>query len=281
MLCRKPFMVGAVPFGCGQCLPCRINRRRLWTWRCFLESLCHEESSFLTLTYSNEHLPEGGCLSPKAASLFLKRFRKAIYPQKVRYFLVGEYGDESRRPHYHASLFGVGPAYAPIVQACWPYGFSSLYEFNETTAQYVCGYVIKKLADVNYAEFGLTPEFARMSRRPGIGADAMRILADTLHSKHGLDEIERVGDVPHQLKIGKRSIPLGRYLRSKLREEMGFKPEMVEAVKQRFFSERSLEVLALFKDSEALSLSDALLKKNLGRIQSVEARSKIRRAKKL
>ena len=50
-------MKDAVPFGCGQCLPCRVNKRRLWTNRIMLESMCHDDNAFVTLTYNDDNIP--------------------------------------------------------------------------------------------------------------------------------------------------------------------------------------------------------------------------------
>jgi hypothetical protein len=33
---------------------------------------------------------------------------KKISPLKIRFFHCGEYGDKTRRPHYHALIFGYG-----------------------------------------------------------------------------------------------------------------------------------------------------------------------------
>ena len=64
MLCRKPFSKKGAQFGCGQCMACRINRRRIWTHRIMLEALVSPSASFLTLTYNKENLPDGGTLAP-------------------------------------------------------------------------------------------------------------------------------------------------------------------------------------------------------------------------
>jgi len=174
-------MVGSVPAGCGQCMPCRINRRRLWTHRMMLESYKHAENSFLTLTYDDEHLPARGSLDPSHTQKWLKRFRKAIAPRKVRFYLVGEYGDQSQRPHYHAALFGVGPdgivvnneycSVPDIVSRTWGKGHVMLGSLTSASAQYICGYVTKKMTSKFDPRLnGRYPEFARMSRRPGIGS---------------------------------------------------------------------------------------------------------------
>lgn len=271
-------MVGTVPFGCGQCVPCRVNRRRLWSWRMFFESLCHDESAFLTLTYDERHLPPGGNLVPKDLQDWLKRFRRALEPRRLRFFAVGEYGDQTFRPHYHASLFGVGPWAQRLVEQTWGKGHVLLAEFNQTTAQYVAGYVVKKMTSVGDPRLvGRVPEFARMSLRPGIGAEAMKVIAEQLGTDAGLEEMmRRCGDVPSQLLVGRRKVPLGRYLRAKLREEVGMPAHVKQRITDAWSQERSLEVLALFKNSTAVDARSAVVEASLGRIQSVEARSKIR-----
>lgn len=62
-----------------------------------------------------------------------------------------------------------------------------------------------------------------MSRRPGIGADCVEEIEKFLTTEQGCNELLAVGDVPMSLCHGKKRMPLGRYLRRKLRERMGFK----------------------------------------------------------
>lgn len=272
-------MAGMIPFGCGQCLPCRVNRRRLWAWRMWLESLCHDENCFVTLTYSAEHYPSDGSLRPLDVTNFLKRFRKSIEPLKVRYFLVGEYGEQTERAHYHLSMFGVGQAHMLKIQEAWPFGFTSTHEFNEKTAAYVAGYVTKKMTRKDDPRLnGRYPEFARMSLRPGIGAPAMKVIGDQLHTPAGLDELAK-GDVPMRLKLGRIAVPLGRYLRKVLRDEVGMPEHMVQAVKDKFAQEKSLEMCALFettvKIGKYISIKEAEVARNLGRIRSIEGKSKL------
>jgi len=172
--------------GCGQCLPCRINRRRLWMWRQYLESLCHETNCFVTLTYNDECLPKGGDLCHRDVQLFLKSFRRKIAPVRVRYFMCGEYGPDTLRPHYHLSLFGVGVECSALVNDLWAKGFTYTTEFTQQTAQYIAGYVVKKLVDRNDPRMsGKVPEYARMSNRPGIGGLATTIIVQQLNSIHG------------------------------------------------------------------------------------------------
>ena len=118
---------------CGQCHGCRLERSRQWALRCVHEAQLHDQSSFITLTYDDEHLPEGATLVKRDFQLFMKRLRKALHPIKIRYFMCGEYGENAfqgtfsqdkrrratqekhlqqykisalGRPHYHAIIFG-------------------------------------------------------------------------------------------------------------------------------------------------------------------------------
>lgn len=220
MLCKKPFRKEGASFGCGQCMPCRLNRRRIWTHRMMLEALVHDRSSFLTLTYNKDCVPHAGSLCPLDLQLWLKRFRKKA--GKFRYYAVGEYGDSSERPHYHLAVFGLGREAGPDVQDTWGKGFTYTGDLTLASAQYVAGYVTKKMTDTNDERLcGRYPEFARMSLRPGIGYAAVSRIAEALQNKYGWDEINRTGDVPQMLKHAGRSLPLGRFMREKLRDALG------------------------------------------------------------
>lgn len=238
MLCKKPYMQGIQALGCGQCMPCRLNRRRIWTHRMVLESLKHPESSFISLTYDDEHLPAGGTLVPKHTQDFLKRLRKYLAPKKVRYFLCGEYGDQTQRPHYHIALFGY-PAcpygnyngcklsYCEVcstIKNIWGQGFVTVGALERKSAQYIAGYVTKKMTSKNDLRLnGRHPEFARMSLRPGIGATALEEILESLTTQNGADYLIKNKDIPNVLRHGSTVLPLGRYLRMKLREGYGFK----------------------------------------------------------
>lgn len=231
MLCKKPYMKGLLAFGCGQCLPCSINKRRLWAHRIVLESYMHKKSCFLTLTYDEKHLPQGGTLVPKHYQNFLKRLRRAIAPNKIRYFFVGEYGDDTERPHYHAALYGLGPEDSEIINNCWGHGFIYVGDITPDSASYLSGYVTKKMSHpesqctdrcTHPKLRGRHPEFSRPSLKPGIGAKSMETINNTLLTDQGAHLIIQQGDVPLQLQHGKKKMPLGRYLRKELRKLYGF-----------------------------------------------------------
>lgn len=205
--------------------------KKIWQHRIVLESFNHGDSAFVTATY--EKLPDGGSLSIRDYQLWMMRLRKEF--GKIRYYIVGEYGEEGMRPHYHAVIFGVSPLLSERIQRTWNSGFTYTGELTVASAAYVAGYVTKKLTTKdgphNYEfrrERGLLlgsriPEFARMSLKPGIGATAIPAIGRSLTTDQGCDIILRDHDVPSCLKMENRSMALGRYLRRKLREELGFK----------------------------------------------------------
>lgn len=276
MLCRKPFVRGLSAFGCGQCTPCRINRRRLWTHRLWLEFLSAESGVFVTLTYDKENLPPGGSLQPEVVRDFVKRLREAVRPRLLRFFLCGEYGDETFRPHYHAIFFGLSVLDEEVIRKCWKLGFIAVGDVTLQSIAYTCGYVIKKMtksADPRLQ--GKVPEFARMSLRPGIGAKAMKEVSAALQSASGAKLVSSLGDVPGTLSHGRKKLPLGRYLTRQLRAEMGFEELGAQG---KGLEERRKEVQAVrdvARTHSAKELSAALVKFNEPRIVQSETRAKI------
>ena len=92
------------PFGCGQCLHCRINQSRIWQTRLLLEASDCFDSTFMTLTYDEYNVPFNYYLDKTHLTKFLKRYRKRL-GHKIRYYAIGEYGDETWRPHFHLAIF--------------------------------------------------------------------------------------------------------------------------------------------------------------------------------
>lgn len=291
MLCRNPFVQGDTAFPCGQCMPCRLNRRRVWTHRLMLEQLQHSDSSFVTLTYDDDHLPVTNSLDPKHLQDWLKRFRKAIAPLKIRYYAVGEYGDVSQRPHYHIALFGYPScrfgvsrysrtrseccSSCELVRTSWSFGHVLLGTLGEHSCQYVAGYVTKKMTAKDDARLnGRHPEFGRMSLRPGLGYDALHELASVLLSH---DIVDVNSDVPAALRHGSRLMPLGRYLRRQLRMMTGIDGvSYLNAEMQALYESASLATRDL-KVSGARStlFKNLLIDASEGKVASLEARQRV------
>lgn len=102
----------AVP--CGQCPNCIMSKQSSFVQRATFETMSHDTFPwFVTLTYSNAHLPWNKQLSVHDVQLFLKRFRQRLkrdfqgrYDFPLRYAVTGEYGKKGR-PHYHLILWNI------------------------------------------------------------------------------------------------------------------------------------------------------------------------------
>lgn len=168
--------------------------------RLHVESTDHEESCFITLTYDEENLPYDDSLQPVDLQRFIKRLRKRISPRRIRFYSVGEYGGKFQRPHYHLIVYGYNfpdrKCYidrgthtidnSGILTSLWEYGFSTVQNYDASAAAYCAKYAVKKITgepakswyqrlDPDTGEvYQLAPEFARMSNRPGIGANWLK-----------------------------------------------------------------------------------------------------------
>lgn len=182
---------------CGQCLGCRLERSRQWALRCHHEAAVWPRNTFITLTYDADHLPASGSLHKPDFQKFMKRLRKATGQKKLRYYMCGEYGEKSSRPHYHAILFnwsfddqqvvgtrgGFSYYESGYLSKLWPQGIHRIGEANFKTAAYVARYITKKItgprALLHYNTIDSRgevlaeriPEYNDMSRRPGVGKE--------------------------------------------------------------------------------------------------------------
>ena len=177
----------ALKLPCGRCIGCRQVRVRSWALRCMHEAKSHAASTFVTLTYDEEHYRPG--LDHTDWQRFMYRVRERFGP--TRFFMCGEYGDLNLRPHFHGLLFGLDFEDRSVIgsqlyrsaslERLWPYGFSTVGDVTFQSASYVARYSLKKvtgdLADVRYNRVDLrtgevvqvAPEYGRMSLRPGLG----------------------------------------------------------------------------------------------------------------
>lgn len=193
---KSAFIDIPVTLPCGQCVGCRLERSRQWAIRCVHESQMHDDNSFITLTFNDQHLPDDNSLDIVVFQKFMKRLRKRLSPTLIRFYACGEYGEIYGRPHYHACIFGYSfPDKTPwkttngvtiyrsaLLEKIWPFGYSSIGNVNFQSAAYVARYILKKINGpdaMDHYEYinpetgeisNLKPEYTNMSRRPGIGS---------------------------------------------------------------------------------------------------------------
>lgn len=170
---------------CGKCAGCRVDKANDWATRAYLESQNHTENAFLTLTYSNDHLPQKRTLLKEDLQKFWKRLRKHLKKQKISYLACGEYGPRTLRPHYHAIVFGWWPKdckpykqnevgdmlfTSKELEKIWGKGFCIVGNVTYESAAYVARYVYKKAygADEIPLKQNKQKEFTTCSKRPAI-----------------------------------------------------------------------------------------------------------------
>lgn len=179
---------------CGKCPSCKLAKAREWALRCWHESQMHDENAFVTLTYRDQDLPENNDLDHRDFQLFMKRLRTNT-GKKISYYMCGEYGGETHRPHMHVLLFGYFPPDAKyhttrnenrvykseILDTYWRKGFTETGNVSYKSAGYCARYTLKKqlpneqLQDryIYCDEYGEMHcrklEYVRMSLNPAIG----------------------------------------------------------------------------------------------------------------
>lgn len=170
---RRPtdFAYTSLQVPCGKCTGCYSDRSLMWALRIHHEASFHERNCFVTLTYKD---PPPEKIEKKHLQDFFKRAR---HKYSFRYFACGEYGERTRRPHYHAIFFGEDfrdesfdineKLYSnPTLERCWSHGMVSIGSLTMASTCYVAGYVNKKIADED--TFNL---MSRGGKSRGIGHD--------------------------------------------------------------------------------------------------------------
>jgi len=179
---------------CGKCLPCQKRRRSEWSLRLEHEYMFSDSAYFITLTYNDISIPRTKqgypTLLKKDVQDYIKRLRNAhiaylkkeqkkvhdefkITGKKIRYYAVGEYGSQTRRPHYHILLFNYDTANTNQFIAKWKntntglsLGHVDVGNVTSASINYVTKYMFKgfnKKTDKRQVPFSL------MSKKPIIG----------------------------------------------------------------------------------------------------------------
>ena len=155
---------------CGKCVFCLGNRRTEWAFRLNEELKVAITGHFLTLTYADEYVPvtEDGelTLSKKDIRDYLKRLRWNIYQDwmntlttdeiilnwplkrpQIKYYLTGEYGPETHRPHYHAIIFNTPQDIMRNMANIWQKGNIKIGTVTPKSINYVTKYLISDQED--------------------------------------------------------------------------------------------------------------------------------------
>jgi len=184
---------------CGKCPECQTSYYKDWASRGSRELARWNSSVFITLTYSEEHLPPDNSLKKKHIQDFIKRVKKHFKSSKenpIRQTYCGEYGTKTNRPHYHCVLYncdfvdkrshykteqGNQVYTSDLLTRLWGKGIAEFGYANPGAIAYIYKYILKKktrrekLQPLIIERDGITyevdHEFVESSRNPGIGAN--------------------------------------------------------------------------------------------------------------
>ena len=179
---------------CGCCRECLADNSKQWAFRILKEAAQYENNYFITITYNDDNLPADRMLDVDFFKDFNKKLKTYLKRKGLksdfRFYGVGEYGSKTARPHYHCIYFNLDLQdlkfeyidsnhnlhfSSPLLEQVWQKGFIDIGSVDIGSACYVARYCDKKrrLTTSQKRELedkGIVPEFASMSRRPGIGA---------------------------------------------------------------------------------------------------------------
>lgn len=185
-------ILNQIHIACSVCIGCRIRRANDWELRIMHEAQLYENNCFVTLTYKRNALPANASLCHDDFQRFMKRLRKRT-ATPVRFYMCGEYGPETERPHYHACLFnitfpdqkhagksGAGEAFyeSDTLNNIWGHGRTTVQPLNNKTASYCARYIMTKKLGKETSYNKITEdgeiierasEYSAMSLKPGIG----------------------------------------------------------------------------------------------------------------
>lgn len=223
MDCFYPVLTSHGQVPCGTCIPCLKRRQSDWTFRLTEELKVSSSCHFITLTYDESSVPTAmladfplgqdlqstNVLCKRDVQLWMKRLRKYLGNHKIRFFLCGEYGSKTLRPHYHAIIFNFPDSLnlRDYLQRSWKKGFVTISSVTPARIAYVAKYVScytflpRRLRDKRYRPFILC------SRRPAIGSN---YLSDSKVSYH------RETLITYSVDRSGRKVSLPRYYRDRI-----------------------------------------------------------------
>jgi len=190
---------------CSKCIECRLDYARTWAIRSVHESKMYQHNSFVTLTYTDEKLPAK--LHYPDFQNFIKRLRSQIHRElitsygkinwslltkeeqdakleskRISIFSAGEYGDKTKRPHWHALIVNWRPEdcvfkytnhngdplySSTTLDNLWGSGITETGDISFKSAAYVARYAAKKL--VHKDEQDIYETISKKSAKHAIG----------------------------------------------------------------------------------------------------------------
>lgn len=203
----------ACQWKCGVCPECLAEKRKDYTVRSYLEmskySKFHISPKFYTLTYNQFEYTYS--LRQKQFTrdwqLFLKRLRKYVGNNKIRYIRTVELGSQFERLHFHVIFFNLPFIAKEKIEELWQKGFVKPKKLTSVHGiRYVCKYISKPTCSADwYDKFGIKRKVV-CSRSLGV------------NNNHSEAYLLQLVEQPFVL-IGGYKTRIGKYMTKKLIEE--------------------------------------------------------------
>lgn len=211
MSCNTPLKVkqgkNYITVPCRKCMGCRIQKRNYYSMLARFESFSYYQknldSSFVTLTYDDDNLPANGSLSIDESKKFVKRLREHLsrsdFPTRFiqsfgrqievpdfKYYICGEYGEETFRPHYHIILFGVNTFIASdFARRAWSKGNITVSALNGARIRYCMKYIDKQFDSDIVPDNSFQVPFSTWSK--GLGQDFIMDNFESVLKNNGIN----------------------------------------------------------------------------------------------
>lgn len=217
----------SIPVPCGKCPECISKRISGWSFRIMQEYKRCITAEFVTITYDTDHVPitTAGYMSLKKEDIqkFMKRLRKNVHtewnkeprdgnlawfpePPQIKYYLCGEYGSETNRPHYHAIIFNV-PSWE-FIESAWQLGAIHYGDsVSEASVGYTLKYMDKPKRIPTHRNDDRQPEFSLMSK--GLGENYLTPENIQYHKAALVDRV-------HLTVADGKKIAMPRYYKDKI-----------------------------------------------------------------
>lgn len=201
---------------CGKCIACRITERNKWTSRllevfnesknCYFITLTYDDAHCMLLPKVKEDTPIEDCYpslhrehleqfvrklkvdTNKIANQLLKQKgvsykERRKYRHPFKYFAVGDYGEQTVRPHYHIVIFNSlldAKRLAEYISKNWQYGVQNdVQDLIPERCAYICKYVsLLPKTENYYKSLNIDLPFRIVSRGINPSSKRCEILAD-------------------------------------------------------------------------------------------------------
>lgn len=167
---------------CGSCITCQRSARTFFCHRIQhdVATLAKQGigSSFVSFTFRDDTLSDRS-VHKRDLQLMHKRFRKSGI--SFKYLAIGDYGDNTKRKHYHGLYIGLDMAPArALCDKYWPFGFCDVEPIVSANISYVVRYMQGQTPAYikQYTDEGFEPPFTLYSN--GLGLTLFNAQSDNI-----------------------------------------------------------------------------------------------------